>query len=143
MNNIIKQKNLLKELSKSKSPYKKIEKADSKLMQAICESVFNILEGNVPLSSKNRQDLSKHENLQRKLVQKSSLKENKKFLVQSGVAYSNSCFNFISKCFLFLFGFKMNITKKYLVAPYVQNLEKPSESHLEIQNKSVPSNHKF
>jgi hypothetical protein len=37
----------------------------------------------------------------------------------------------------------MNITKKYLVAPYVQNLEKPSESHLEIQNKSVPSNHKF
>jgi hypothetical protein len=86
MNNIIKQKNLLKELSKSKSPYKKIEKADSKLMQAICESVFNILEGNVPLSSKNRQDLSKHENLQRKLVQKSSLKENKKFLVQSGVA---------------------------------------------------------
>jgi hypothetical protein len=122
MNNIIKQKNLLKELSKSKSPYKKIEKADSKLMQAICESVFNILEGNVPLSSKNRKDLSKHENLQRKLVQKSSLKENKKFLVQS---------------FLFLFGFKMNITKKYLVAPYVQNLEKPSESHLENLNKNM------
>jgi hypothetical protein len=62
MNNIIKQKNLLKELSKSKSPYKKIilEKADSKLIQAICESVFNILEGNVPLSSKNKQDLSNH-----------------------------------------------------------------------------------
>ena len=88
MNNIIKQKNLLKELSKSKSSYKKIilEKADSKLIQAICESAFNILEGNVPLSSKNKQDLSKHKNLLRKLVQKSSLKEKKKLLVQSGGA---------------------------------------------------------
>jgi hypothetical protein len=31
----------------------------------------------------------------------------------------------------------MNITKKYLVAPYVQNLEKPSESHLENLNKNM------
>jgi hypothetical protein len=88
MNNILSQKNLLKELAKPKSPYKKLilQKADSKLIQAICESVYNILDGNVPLSSKNKQDLFKYKNLLRKLVQKSSLKDKKKLLVQSGGA---------------------------------------------------------
>ncbi len=49
MENIISQKNLLRELSKTKSPYKKVilGKADSKLKQAICEAVYNILEGNI------------------------------------------------------------------------------------------------
>ena len=46
----------------------------------------------------------------------------------------------------------MNFTKKYLVVPYVQNLEKPSESHLEnlnknmtdiIQDKNIPSDQKI
>ena len=31
----------------------------------------------------------------------------------------------------------MNHTKKYLVVPYVQNLEKPSESYLENLNKNM------
>ena len=82
MENIISQKNLLRELSKTKSPYKKVilEKADSKLIQAICEAVYNILEGNIQLDSKSKQDLLKYKILLRKLVQKTSLKQKKKFL---------------------------------------------------------------
>ena len=88
MENILSQKNLLKELSKTQSPYKKLilEKADSKLIQAICESAYNILEGNIQLDAKSKQALLKYKNLLRKLVQKSSLKQKKKLLVQSGGA---------------------------------------------------------
>ena len=88
MENIISQKNLLRELSKTKSPYKKVilGKADSKLIQAICEGVYNILEGNIQLDSKSKQDLLKYKILLRKLVQKSSLKQKKKLLLQSGGA---------------------------------------------------------
>ena len=88
MENILSQKNLLKELSKTQSPYKKLilEKADSKLIQAICESAYNILEGNIQLDAKSKQALLKYKNILRKLVQKSSLKQKKKLLVQSGGA---------------------------------------------------------
>jgi hypothetical protein len=88
MKNIISQKNLLKEIAKPKSPYKKLilEKADAQLIQAICESVFNILEGNIRLDDSKKQELLKYKSLLRKLVQKSPLQTKRKLLVQSGGA---------------------------------------------------------
>ena len=45
--NITSQKHLLEELAKPHSKYRKfiLKKAGSKLIQAICESIYNLLEG--------------------------------------------------------------------------------------------------
>ncbi len=84
--NIIAQKNLLLELSKHKSHYKTaiLKKAQPQLILAICESIYNILEGKVPLNLIQKQELKKYKAILRKLVQKNKIKYKKKLLVQSG-----------------------------------------------------------
>ncbi len=86
--NIILQKSLLEELAKPKSKYRKIliKKADSKLIQAISESIYNLIDGNIPIDKLKRDILLKHKALLRKIVDKSTIKKKKKLLVQRGWA---------------------------------------------------------
>ena len=84
--NVISQKHLLEELAKPKSHYKNVilKKAQPKLILAICDSIFNILEGKVPLNQEQKEKLQKYKKILRKLVQKSNIKYKKKILIQSG-----------------------------------------------------------
>ena len=84
--NILEQKHLLKELAKPKSRYRIIilKKADPKLILAICEAIHNLLEGNVPLDTKQKNLLFKDKKILRKLVEKHTLVYKKKILVQRG-----------------------------------------------------------
>jgi len=84
--NIVSQQHLLKELAKKKSLYRTtiLKKADNNLISAICESIYNILEGNVPLRSDQKVLLIKYKSVLRKLVQRNKIKYKKKLLVQSG-----------------------------------------------------------
>ena len=83
--NIIAQKNLLLELSKHKSHYKTaiLKKAQPQLILAICESIYNILEGKVPLNLIQKQELKKYKAILRKLVQKNKIKYKKHLLTIS------------------------------------------------------------
>ena len=58
---ILEQKNLLQELAKPKSRYRItiLKKADPQLIIAICEAIYNILEGNVKLDEKQKELLAK------------------------------------------------------------------------------------
>ena len=86
LKNIISQNHLLKELSIQKSKYRTVilKKAQPQLIIAICESIFNILEGNVPLSTNQLELLKKYKSVLRKLVQRNKITYKKKLLVQSG-----------------------------------------------------------
>ena len=83
---LISQKHLLSELAKPKSPYRIaiLKKAQPQLILAICESIYNIIEGRVPISTDQKEKLKKYKIILRKLVQKNKLKYKKKLLVQSG-----------------------------------------------------------
>jgi hypothetical protein len=84
--NILSQEHLLKELSKKNSRYRNalLNKADRKLITAVCEVIHNTLEGNIPINSALKELLSNKRNLLRKLVQKNSIAYKKKLLVQQG-----------------------------------------------------------
>lgn len=77
---------ILKLLSTCKDQYRCaiISKSDKELVQALCECVYNILQGSVSLDSKNKEILHKYRHTLRKLCQKSPLKEKRKILVQKG-----------------------------------------------------------
>ena len=84
--NILSQENILRELSKRKSRYRKaiLGSADKKLILAICEVIHNTLEGNVPINRALKELLSKKRNTLRKLVQKNNINQKKKLLIQQG-----------------------------------------------------------
>jgi hypothetical protein len=84
--NILSQEHLLKELSKKNSRYRNalLNKADRKLITAVCEVIHNTLEGNIPINSALKELLSNKRNLLRKLVQKNSIVYKKKLLIQQG-----------------------------------------------------------
>ena len=84
--NIIKHTDLLKILANSKLRYKKaiLQKADKKFILSICDIIFNLLQGNVNLSNKEKSELNKHKSFLRKFVKKSSIEEKKKIIVQKG-----------------------------------------------------------
>ena len=84
--NISSQKHLLSELANPKSKYRTsiLKKAQPELVLAICESVYNLLEGKLPLDKEKKDSLLKYKHILRKLVQKNNLKYKKKILVQSG-----------------------------------------------------------
>jgi hypothetical protein len=85
-NKIQKNKDILQVLSNCKLNIRKaiLQKADRELVDAICECVFNILEGNINLTEAQKKDLYKYRHILRKLVDKSNLKNKKKLLVQHG-----------------------------------------------------------
>lgn len=77
---------LLRLLSCCKDKYRKaiLLKGDKPLIQAICECIYNIIQGNVKLDSKNKEILYKYRKQLRNLCKQSSLKDKKKILVQKG-----------------------------------------------------------
>ena len=88
LENIEKNKKILSILGAydTKPRYQKalINSADKSLISAICESALNLLQGNIPLNQDLKENLRKSKNLLRKLIEKTKLKEKKKFLVQKG-----------------------------------------------------------
>ena len=61
-----------------------LKNADKDLVDAICQCVYNLLNGNLHLSTTEKEKLTKYRHALRKLVQKSTLKQKKKILVQQG-----------------------------------------------------------
>ena len=86
LNNIYNHSDLLKILAYSKDKYKKaiLEKADKNLILAICDIIYNILNGNVYIDTVTKDKLKKHKFLLRKIIQKSPLSKKKKYLQQKG-----------------------------------------------------------
>ena len=86
LDNIKKQEDLLKSLTHCKFKIRKaiLKNADKDLVDAICQCVYNLLNGNLHLSTTEKEKLTKYRHALRKLVQKSTLKQKKKILVQQG-----------------------------------------------------------
>jgi hypothetical protein len=86
LDNIILHKDLLKILAFSKTRYKKaiLNKADKQLILSICDIIFNILNGNVHIDNDTKNKLNKHKFFLRRLIEKSSLQQKKKILIQKG-----------------------------------------------------------
>jgi len=79
-------KELLLAISKCKTCMRKaiINKSDKKLVNSICEMVFNLINGNLNINNSDFQKLKKYKTSLRKLVKKSNLASKKKILVQNG-----------------------------------------------------------
>lgn len=56
-------------------------------INCICECIFNILQGKIPLQEKEKTKLLKHKNTLRQLVSKGKHKLRKKVIVQKGGAF--------------------------------------------------------
>jgi hypothetical protein len=76
---------LLKVISKSKKYRDAIlHKADKELVEAICECVHNIIKGNIPIKSTDRNQLLKFRKILHNLLEKKNFKQKKKILIQHG-----------------------------------------------------------
>lgn len=80
------QTDMLKVLAHCKIKIRKaiLKNADKELVDAICQCVFNMLQGNVQLTKAQKNSLSQYRHVMRKLVQKGGLKSKKQLLVQKG-----------------------------------------------------------
>ena len=83
---LIRQKDVLNTLAHCKPLIRKaiLKNADKELVEVICHCVFNMLHGNITISAAEQQKLSAYKNRLRKLVEKSSFRQKKKLLEQSG-----------------------------------------------------------
>lgn len=62
-----------------------LENADPDLILCLCECCDNLLKGNVPINSEQKQKLSKHKNHIRNLAnRKNTIKEKRNILIQQG-----------------------------------------------------------
>lgn len=62
-----------------------IEKANKQCIKTICECCLNTLNGNIPLTARQKKSLSKHKATLRKLSQrKLSLTKKRKIIIQKG-----------------------------------------------------------
>ena len=79
-------KDVLKLLGECKSKIRKaiLKNAEKDLIETICHCIYNLLKGNINLTQSEKQKLSKYKHVLRQLVQKSSVKEKKKILIQKG-----------------------------------------------------------
>jgi hypothetical protein len=84
MNNLTDQLEILKVLSQGRYNKDILKNADKKLISALCEIVYNVLENNINISESDLTKLSKYKKYLRKLVQRNSIKEKRKILVQKG-----------------------------------------------------------
>ena len=86
VSNIEKQKHMLCTLAKCKPKMRKaiIMHADKDLINAICESIYNMLSSNLDINRETIGKLKPYRNTFRKLVKKSSLLDKKKILIQKG-----------------------------------------------------------
>lgn len=80
------QLDLLKLLGKPNNRYRKaiLINADKALVHALCQIIQNVLEGNLQISQTDKDKLRRFKTTLHSLIQKSSLKEKKKILVQKG-----------------------------------------------------------
>ena|SRR5436190_19495970 len=80
----------LRALHKLKPKYRLaiLKNADCNSVKCICECVYNILNGNVPLSRKQHAALFRHKKILRNLTKRGEdWKKKKRVLVQSGAAF--------------------------------------------------------
>lgn len=77
---------IIKFLSHCKKRYRDsiLKNCDRQLAQCLCECVYNLLHGNIPLDKKSQENLHKYRYQMRHLCSKSKLKQKKKILVQHG-----------------------------------------------------------
>jgi hypothetical protein len=85
-NTLKKNKDLLVALSSCKPKIRKaiLQNADKDLIDAICQCVFNLLDGNINLSNTEKIKLSQYKRKLRKIIEKSNFKTKKKILIQKG-----------------------------------------------------------
>lgn len=84
---IIKNLELIKALSRCSSVEKKqlLRTARPELVNAICDCVHNVLQGNVPISSRQKQKLKVKRNILRQLTnRKNKTPKRKRLLIQHG-----------------------------------------------------------
>ena len=86
LKNIIKHSQILKTLAGCKGKLRTsiIQNSDRKIIEAVCECVLNLLNGNIKLSESDKKSLEKYKFTLRKLVEKSNLNNKKKILIQHG-----------------------------------------------------------
>lgn len=79
----------LKTLQTIKPKYRKIilRSCDEKEINFICECIYNVLRGKVPINDKDKTKLKKYKHFLRKLVSKGNKKIRKKIIVQKGGAF--------------------------------------------------------
>ena len=75
---------LIKLLANPRYRKKIILSGDKNLIAALCDIIYNVLNGNINISSTERQKLNKYKTALRCLCKKSSLREKKRILVQRG-----------------------------------------------------------
>ena len=61
-----------------------IKTADNNLLKSLCECCLNVLKGNIPMTTKQRQKLSKYKLNLRKLSKKGTSRKQKISLLQKG-----------------------------------------------------------
>ena len=73
-------------LSKCKVKIRKaiLRNADKELIEVICHCIYNLLNGNIKLSDSEKSHLTAYKQTLRKLVERSSLENKKKILIQKG-----------------------------------------------------------
>lgn len=62
-----------------------LKACDASRIHSICECAYNLLRGNIPLSEKERKQLSKHKSILRRIVKRGECwAKKRKYLVQQG-----------------------------------------------------------
>lgn len=86
---VIKHNHLLKSLCnlKPKQRLALLKTLDTSTVQCICECIYNVLNGVVPLSTIQKKGLEKHKTTLRSLIKKYPVQKKKKILVQKGNAF--------------------------------------------------------
>lgn len=58
--------------------------SDDEEINCVCECIYNVLKGNIPVEKKEKQKLKKFKNILRKLVLKGKNKSRKRIIIQKG-----------------------------------------------------------
>ena len=82
LQNIKKNRDKLSEIKNGNSVKTIIINADKSLITAICDCIYNIINGNVSIDSNIFSELSKKKNILREITHKSSLKNKKHLLLK-------------------------------------------------------------
>ena len=77
---------------------------DKDLIEAICQCIYNLLQGNIEISEDDKKRLYKYRNTLRKIVSKSSLKQKKSFNPKRRLftIYYTSCYNWYFIYYIFI-----------------------------------------
>ena len=86
MKRLQKHANILKVLAKAKPSLQKaiISAGDKGLVDTLCDCAQNILRGNVPLTSRQKNCLRRHKHLLRSLTERQSVQKKKQILQRGG-----------------------------------------------------------